>query len=122
MILGERCHDPFFRQSVRVSMGAIFRMPLVRSLHIREDLKSLQRAGIQLLATVLDEAAEDLSKAARPNRIAMLFGNEAQGLDHDIVDMCDRRVTIPMKLETDSLNVAVAAAISLFHFTNQNCS
>jgi len=37
MILGERCCDPFFRQSVRVSMGAAFVLPIVRSDNLARD-------------------------------------------------------------------------------------
>ncbi|MGD0390106.1 MAG: TrmH family RNA methyltransferase, partial [Tepidisphaeraceae bacterium] len=42
-------------------------------------------------------------------------GSEAQGLDPITLGHCDRRLTIPMKLGTNSLNVAVAAAVFLFH-------
>ena len=48
-----------------------------------------------------------------------MFGNEAQGLDAAHVAACDRRVTIPMKLGTDSLNVSVATGIFLYHFTRE---
>jgi tRNA G18 (ribose-2'-O)-methylase SpoU len=118
MVLGERCCDPFFRQSIRVSMGTIFRMPLVRSRNVLEDLVLLrQRWGVQLLATVLADDAEDLSRADRPGRIGILLGNEAQGLRLDEIAACDRRITIPMRLGTDSLNVSVAAGIVMYHFT-----
>jgi tRNA G18 (ribose-2'-O)-methylase SpoU len=120
MILGERCHDPFWRQSIRVSMGTIFSMPLVRSDDLLRDLAELrQRRGVQLVATVLADDAEPLAGAPRPDRIALLFGNEAQGLDDAHVAACDRRVTIPMKLGTDSLNVSIAAALFLYHFTQE---
>ena len=120
MVLGERCHDPFWRQSIRVSMGTIFSMPLVRSENLLRDLEELrQRWGVQLIASVLDEGAEPLAVAPRPARIGLLFGNEAQGLDAAHVEACDRRVTIPMKLGTDSLNVSIAAALFLYHFTQE---
>ena len=47
-------------------------------------------------------------------RTAVLFGNEAQGLGQRWLELCDRRVTIPMQLGTDSLNVHVAAAVVLY--------
>ena len=81
------------------------------------DLKSLQSRGVELIATVLDESAEPLGDVTPPARTAMLFGNEAQGLSPGHIALCDRRVTIPMKLGTDSLNVAVAAGVFLYHFT-----
>src|SRR5947208_16332453 len=55
MILGEKCHDPFWRQSIRVSMGTIFSLPLVQSKDLHSDLRRLrQEWGVQLAATVLD--------------------------------------------------------------------
>jgi TrmH family RNA methyltransferase len=47
-----------------------------------------------------------------------MLGNEAQGLDDTSIAACDRKVTIPMHHGTDSLNVAVAAGIFLYHFTS----
>jgi tRNA G18 (ribose-2'-O)-methylase SpoU len=120
MVLGERCHDPFWRQSIRVSMGTIFSMPLVRSADILRDMATLRgRWGVQLVATVLADDAEPLARARRAERIGLLFGNEAQGLAPEHVAACDRRVTIPMQLGTDSLNVAVSAAVCLYHFTQE---
>ena len=120
MVLGERCHDPFWRQSVRVSMGTVFTLPLVRSENLLEDLRAMrERWGVELVATVVGEDAEPLAAARRPGRLGLLFGNEAQGLSPEQVAACQRRVTIPMKLGTDSLNVAVSAAVFLYHFTQK---
>ena len=120
MLLGEESCDPFFRQTVRVSMGNVFRLPIVQSDDIRRDLRRLREEwGVELLATVLDESAEPLPSAGRKPRAAILFGNEAQGLPPDVVALCDRKVTIPMQLGTDSLNVAVAAGIFLYHFATR---
>jgi tRNA G18 (ribose-2'-O)-methylase SpoU len=118
LVLGENCHDPFWRQSVRVSMGTVFSLPIVHTDDLLRDLGRLRREwGVELAATVLDDDAEPLSRATRPPRFGLVFGGEAQGLDAAHVAACDRRVTIPMKLGTDSLNVAVAAGIFLYHFT-----
>jgi tRNA G18 (ribose-2'-O)-methylase SpoU len=118
LILGERSCDPFWRQSIRVSMGNIFRLPLVQSDDLRRDLRRLQSEwGVELSATVLDDRATSLATFSRAAKLGILFGNEAQGLDEDIVAMCDRHITIPMKLGTDSLNVSIAAGIFLYELT-----
>ena len=117
MILGERCHDPFWRQSIRVSMGAIFKLPLLQTDDLARDLRRLKDEWhVELIATVLDPSAEPLAPSRRGPKVGLLFGNEAQGLDQQWIDQCDRRVTIPMH-HADSLNVAVAAGIFLYHFT-----
>lgn len=118
MVLGERCHDPFWRQSIRVSMGTVFKLPIVRSGDLVADLCRLRAEwGVEVAAAVLDPAAEPVAAAGRPKRFALAFGNEAHGLSPEQAAACDRRVTIPMNLGTDSLNVAVAAGIFLYHFT-----
>ncbi len=118
MLLGEHCADPFFRQSIRVSMGTVFRLPLYQSADLKRDLTRLRDEwSVELIASVVDESAEPLSESRRSDRIAILFGNEAQGLPQELIEQCDRKVTIPMQLGTDSLNVAVAAGVFLYHFT-----
>jgi tRNA G18 (ribose-2'-O)-methylase SpoU len=117
LVVGETCHDPWVRQTIRVSMGTIFSLPIVRSDNIASDLKRLGEMNVQRVATVLGSEAEVLSKSRRSPRMAILFGSEAHGLPREHVALCERRVTIPMKLGTDSLNVAVAAGIVLHHFT-----
>ncbi len=115
VVLGEHCRDPFTRQTVRTSMGTIFSVDLIQSRDLRTDLRVMQQAGIALLATVLDEDAEPLASVSPPSSFALLVGNEGPGLDRDVVAMCDRRLTIPMRLGTDSLNVVVATGIFLHH-------
>lgn len=69
-------------------------------------------------ASNLRSLVETLPQARRPERLALVFGNEAHGLGAEWLDLCDRRLTIPMQA-ADSLNVAVAAGIFLYHFTSQ---
>ena len=120
LVLGQRCCDPFYRMSIRVSMGTCFRLPIVRSTDLLRDLADLRHDhGYRLLATVLDGDAEPLPTLAVPERVAVLFGNEAVGLSPADAAACDRRVTLPMRRGTDSLNVATAAAVFLYHLAGR---
>ena len=116
MILGERCSDPLYRRTVRVSMGAVFSVPIAISEDLLADLDVLGEADVELIATVTDDDAEPLSGAARRDRLALLVGSEGEGLHRRFAGVCDRRVTIPMSAGADSLNVAVATAVFLHHF------
>lgn len=117
LLMGERCHDPFWRQSIRVSMGSVFRLPLYRATDMESDLYRLKREwNVEMVGSVLDADAEPLESAMRQTRLGILVGNEADGLSPQYAKACDRRITIPMKLGTDSLNVAIAAGIFLYHF------
>ena len=120
LLLGTRCCDPFSRRVIRVSMGTAFKLPIVESINLADDLQRLkQQWQFELAATVLDEGAETLDQANRSSRFGILLGNEDQGLDDSWTSLCDRQLTIPMCRGTDSLNVAVTAGIILHHFTRE---
>lgn len=119
MVLGPRCADPWYRRSVRVSMGAVFRLPIVRLDDMDAGLHHLQQAhGYKLVATVIDADATPLQHVdtSAMNKHAILLGNEGDGLPGDLVTSCDEIVRIPMHAGIDSLNVAVAAGIVLHHY------
>lgn len=117
LLLGPDCADPFSRRVARTSMGANFRLPLIESDDLARDLTALRgECGVQLVATVLAEGAEPLSAVVPAGHTALLFGSEGFGLAPQWLQMCDRRVTIPMRPGVDSLNVNVAAGIFLYHW------
>lgn len=120
LLLGKSCCDPFSRRVIRVSMGSSFKLPIVESPDLGQDLARLKNEWhFELAATVLDEGAEVVDRANRSPRFGILLGNEDTGLDESWTRLCSRQLTIPMSLGTDSLNVAVTAGIILHHFTRQ---
>jgi tRNA G18 (ribose-2'-O)-methylase SpoU len=116
LLLGSHCADPFSRRVLRVSMGAALQLPVVESRELTADLQQLAAKDFELLATVVDSNAQPLAASTRGPRIAILLGSEGHGLAEEWLALCHRRVTIPMQLGIDSLNVAVAAAVLLYHF------
>ena len=119
VLLSRQCADPFSRRVLRVSMGAVFQLPLIQSADLLADLQTLRdQHFVELLATVLDSTAEELPGASRVPRMALLFGNEGHGLADSWISNCQRRITLPMANGTDSLNAAAASAVFLYHFTH----
>jgi tRNA G18 (ribose-2'-O)-methylase SpoU len=117
VVLGGDCADPFSRRVLRVSMGSPFQLPIAHSTDLASDLASLrQREKMSLIAAVADSTGEPFDRVDPPDRFAILLGNESTGLSTQWLDLCDRRVTIPMTPRADSLNVAVATGILLYHF------
>ncbi len=118
VLLGNQAVDPFSRRALRVSMGAALELPLHFSQQLEDDLQLLQQEhGFHALATVLDTAAESLHETLRPPRLVLVLGNEFDGVAPSVQAVCRSRVTLPMAPRVDSLNVAVAAGIFLYHFT-----
>ena len=117
VVLGRECADPFSRRVLRVSMGNALFLPIVETRGLERDLVRLRDEwDVEVVATVLDDDAEPLARAPRTPRTALVFGNEAHGLGSEWRTLCTRRVTIPMQRGTDSLNVAVAAGVFLYHY------
>ena len=118
LILGRGCADPYSRRALRVSVGTAFQLPILQTNDLISVLRELKTDwNVHVAATVLDGDAERLDEATRPARFALLFGSEGFGLDENLIAECDRRITLPMGLGVDSLNVAVAAGVFLYHFT-----
>lgn len=117
VVFGHKCSDPFSRRVLRVSMANGLFLPVVQTDDVAAALTAIRSAGIQIVGTVLDEHAESLESVQPGVEAAIVFGNETHGLDSQWVACCDRRVTIPMRGGTDSLNVSVSAAVFLFWFT-----
>jgi tRNA G18 (ribose-2'-O)-methylase SpoU len=116
LVLSPRCADPFYRKAIRVSLGAVFTLPIVRLDRWPDDLRALREGGIELVGAVLEPGATPLARFGPPTRAALLFGAEGPGLSPAARALCDHRVTIPMSPGADSLNVATAAAIFLYAF------
>jgi tRNA G18 (ribose-2'-O)-methylase SpoU len=114
LLLGPGGPDPLCRRVLRVSMGASLRLPWAR-LGGPAELAAISAArGYVTAACVLDTDALDLRSWARPERLALVLGNEAFGLSRPWLEACGERITLPMPEGTDSLNVATAAAVFLY--------
>jgi tRNA G18 (ribose-2'-O)-methylase SpoU len=121
MLLSPRCADPFYRKAVRTSAGAVLSLPIIRATRWPDDVLALRDQGFALVGAVLDERAIPLAGFVPPARLAILFGSEGPGLDEATKRACDTLVTIPMAKSpaVDSLNVATAGAVVLYHITQR---
>ena len=116
VVLGRDCCDPFSRRVLRVSMGAALRIPIVESDDLANDLSRIRaQSQVELWAAVTEPAASRFDALRRPERLALLVGSEGHGLAPHWLALCDRQVTIPMQPGTDSLNVATATGILIYH-------
>ncbi len=102
VVLGPDCADPYGAHAVRASMGAVFAEPLLRG-----DLGGTPGPRAALVAHG-GEPIEALDSAG-----TLCLGAEREGLPAEVVELCDVRVTIPLRGSAESLNVAAAAAIAL---------
>ncbi len=109
--------DPFHPRATRISRGSIFRLPVVRYTTAATLLDDLRGCGVAAVATAATGGVS-LPEIEWPSGpVAVLMGNEAEGLPAEIAAVVDHQVTIPMAAGVDSYSVNAAAAIVLYAWT-----
>ncbi len=122
LITGQGSTDLYSRRSIRVSMGTIFSIPVFQSSDINQTLATLKdQHQFTNAATILEhpnaQSLKTISRPQNPDRLAILLGSEDLGLSQENLSHCNQFLTIPMHHGTDSLNIATAGAIFLYHLT-----
>src|SRR4051794_3561726 len=114
LLLDPRCADPFYRRSVRVSMGHVLALPFAVLPDWPAGLGRLHDAGYLTVALTPAADAVDLEDvdAQEHPRTALLLGAEGPGLTAEAQQAVRIRARIPMHEGVDSLGVAAAAAIA----------
>lgn len=114
ILVTPRCADPLYRRSVRVSMGTVFQIPWTRLDTWPEGADELRTKGFTLAALSPRSSTSvplDEVSAHPPQRLALVFGTEGDGLTDTTLRSSDLTVSIPMQGGVDSLNVAAASAV-----------
>ena len=121
------CCDPFYRRSVRVSMGTVFQIPWTwlgedGSQWPQPGLSRLKAMGFRTVAMALREDAIpiDHPELAAQDKLAVVLGAEGDGLSNDTIAQCDYTAVIPMCHGVDSLNVAAAGAVLFWQLRPKN--
>lgn len=117
LILVDDCADPFSVEAVRASMGALFTQAIAAAPW-EQFLGWLRSGEGQLIGTSLD-ATLDYQEPRYQAPSFLLVGNEQAGLPPAYEAECDLLVQIPMLGKADSLNAAVATAVTAYEILNQ---
>ena len=124
ILLTRGCADPLYRRAIRVSMGNVF---CISWTYIGKDIEDWYSSGVDLLkqygfctaAMALSDNSVSISdqRLLNEDKIAIILGNEGQGLSDSTIVSCDYTVKIPMAKGVDSLNVAAASAVAFYQLT-----
>lgn len=117
IIISSKTADPYNPKVVRSTMGAIFRVNIIRAENLQETIKEIQKNKFKVVVTSLQtkESLYDI----KLNKKAIVIGNEANGVSKEIVDMADTKIKIPMLGKTESLNASVATGVILYEYVRQ---
>ena len=117
VILSDGCAAPYAPKTLRASMGAAVRLPVIEAEALPPVLAAMRAKGIECLAAALYQS-EPLGSAPAdyPGGVCIVIGSEGQGLTGETIAACSRTVRIPMTDRVESLNAGIAGSILLWHF------
>jgi 23S rRNA (guanosine2251-2'-O)-methyltransferase len=102
----------------KVASGAAESVPLIQVTNLSRTLKWLKDEGVWLIGTA-GEAQQTLYQADLRGPLALIMGGEEKGLRRLTRENCDLLVKLPMQGSVESLNVSVAAGVSLYEALRQ---
>ena len=113
LVLDDTCADPYYRRTVRVSMGEILFLPIIHMSPI-DAMNEIRRAGGVSLALTPRPSATDIQEIEvnHDAPLAFVLGAEGRGLDERTIEAADHRARISIAPDVDSLNVGHAAAVA----------
>lgn len=113
--------DRFGREVKEISktaLGAEKSIPSEQAKSVSVLIKKLKKDGFEIIAIEQDEKSIDYKKIKLGNKTAFILGNEVDGIEKKVLNLCDKIAEIPMKGKKESLNVSVSAGIVLFRMLN----
>lgn len=125
ILLSKGCSDPFYRRSVRVSMGTVFQIPWTffdnNTSWPEDGMHRLKALGYKTVAMALTDRCVSIDDETlmAEDKLAIILGTEGDGLCQKTIDACDYTVKIPMAHGVDSLNVAAASAVAFWQLAKR---
>ena len=116
VIVSDKSADIYSLKTLRSMQGSHFHLPVYR-MASQALLEEAKEAGIPVLATTLSKDSVDYRELPPIENFVLVMGNEGQGISPLMAESADQLVHISMKGQAESLNVAIAAGILIFHLS-----
>ena len=108
-------------KTLRASMGAAVRIPVIEAGAMPDAITRLREKGITCLAAALYKSQPlSAAQASCPGGVCVVIGSEGQGLTDETIAACSSTVRIPMTDRVESLNAGIAGSILLWHFREES--
>ncbi|WP_099188660.1 TrmH family RNA methyltransferase [Tepidibacter mesophilus] len=116
IILLKGCVDVYNPKVIRSTMGSIFDMNIINC--IDEDLNIIKNKGFNIVSSYLN-TDNYYNNVNYGNKVALVIGNEGNGIKDEIIDKSDILVKIPIYGKAESLNAAMASGILMYEIKNK---
>lgn len=117
LVLSSDCVDIYSPKVVRASMGAFFKIKIDVVADLPSLIANIKKAGKNVFGAALEKESLILGKDKITSKDIIVLGNEGHGLSEKTLGECTNTVFIPMKENTESLNVAIASAILMWEIS-----
>jgi 23S rRNA (guanosine2251-2'-O)-methyltransferase len=118
IVIPEKGSAPISADAMKTSAGALNYVPVCRSKNLKHTIKELKSSGLKIVACT-EKASEMIYKTDLSGPLGLIFGSEEDGVSAELLKEADSLSKIPMMGKINSLNVSVAAGISLFEAVRQ---
>lgn len=116
VVFGNGTADAFNPKVLRAMQGSQFHVNITTA-PLAGVIADLKAAAIPVYGTELNVNAKSYRDVAPSDQFALIVGNEGNGMDKALLAQTDTNLYIPIKGRAESLNVAIAAAVVMFHLT-----
>ena len=110
--------DLYNSKVLRSTQGIYNYLNIVR-MDLFEAIKIIKEKKINLYGTNVVKGINIKSLQLKDKSYALIMGNEGQGLNKELQNLCDENIYIPMNKNVESLNVAVATSILLYELNGE---
>jgi TrmH family RNA methyltransferase len=118
LILSKDTVELFNPKVIRSSMGAIFRLKVFDEVDLETTVLQLKKRKFKIVGTDVRKGT-GLDAFNPLEKTCLLIGSEAEGLNARLLELSDQIVHIPIRDKVESLNVAVAGGILLYHVAKE---
>ncbi len=113
IILSGDTVDVYNPKAVRSAVGNLFKIPFISIKNVQE-IKAMF-SHHEILATVVPQKdTYNITSLKLAEKSIIMFGSEADGLSEEAVKVADKKITIPISKEVESLNLSTAVTICVW--------
>ena len=114
ILMSHDCVDVYNPKVLRGGMGSIFRLRISFAKDIADEIEKVSHLGFKTYATLPDRSCTKITDINFWGKCLAVIGNEGNGISKRTIELCDEKITIPMKGMAESLNAAAAASVVMW--------
>ncbi|MHC5268081.1 TrmH family RNA methyltransferase [Enterococcus sp. LJL98] len=117
VVLGEGTADIYSTKVLRSMQGSHFHLPII-TRNLLDVLAEFKKQQVPVYGTELNKEALAYTRLPSTNQVALILGNEGQGVQKEMLEQTDKNIYIPIYGAAESLNVGIAGGILMYHFVS----